>query len=139
MTKLAASIALHGLSLAVAGKVVRTAALVASRCPVASKATAEPAAVATSSWRTAGTTTNWRSVGGWAVALGEVNTRASIVHSRHIPQDGLPDRTSSSVHPEHHRSNGALGSQPGRGRVLDSGSTAWLDPLSVSVLFQRVL
>ena len=55
VSKLAASIALHGLSLAVASKVVRAAALVACRCAVvAGEATTISASVA-SSWCTSST------------------------------------------------------------------------------------
>lgn len=42
----------------------------------------------------------------------------------------------SNVRLEDRRSDGGLGNQPGHVQVLDSDSTAWLGPLSTSVLLE---
>lgn len=73
VAKLAASIALHGLGLAVTSKVVWTTALVTSRSTVGTgETTSETATVSATSWSssaTAGRCSSGSSIGGWAVAL----------------------------------------------------------------------
>lgn len=69
MSKFAASIALHGLSLAVASEMIWSTALVARSCAIVpNKATTVSASVA-SSWWSSGSTSRWCCVGIWAVAL----------------------------------------------------------------------
>jgi hypothetical protein len=69
MSKFAASIALHGLRLTIASKMVRSAALVASRgAVVANEASAISASVASSCWSTSSASGSWCGWI-WAVAL----------------------------------------------------------------------
>ena len=69
MSELAAGVALHGLSLAIASKMVGSAALVARcRAVCSGEATAKSASVA-SSWWSSSSTSDRCCVRGWAVAL----------------------------------------------------------------------
>ena len=67
VAEFAAGVAFHGLGLAIAGEVVRSAAFVAGRCAVSNSEAASESAESTT--RTAGTTTSTRSRGGsWSCA-----------------------------------------------------------------------
>ena len=133
VAELAASVALHGLSLAVASEVVRATALVASRSTICLHAS-ESAATATEA---SSATTNGRDCGSGrgsvrvrAVALGCVSVCLKGLDGRvlNVQPSGQPVRRSSSVRQQRRRSNATSDNQLERGQGPDSGSTAWLDP-----------
>lgn len=129
--QLAASIALHSLSLAVASEVVGTTAFVAGRrARVATIAAAEaPLETTTRATRaTASTGSRWvRAVALprhcqyiWQMPQEELN----------VQQGGRAGCSCSNGH--WRRSDAAWDSQPGRGRHPGSYSTAWLDDISIA-------
>lgn len=84
VTKLATSVALHGLSLAVASEMVRSAAFVAGSCAVAAlETTATEAALEAAARGGTDATTHGRTADswGWAVALGLL---ASAPNTKHM-------------------------------------------------------
>lgn len=99
MTKFSASIALHGLSLAIACKVVRSATLVAGSRTIAACKTASRTAGETSAWWTSGATSSWCGVRGWTVALQKVSVgaRASEHAATYCKMSGLAARVAASV------------------------------------------
>lgn len=124
MAKLAASVALHSLSLAVACKVVWSSALVASSCASPSESAA--ASKAPARWSTK-TSTRWGwdcGARSWAVALIDISNWSSKATKNHIQQGGQPvHKSSSDRRPEVHRSDEGLGSQLEHVQDPGSGST----------------
>jgi hypothetical protein len=125
VTKLAAGVALLGLSLAVTGKVVGSTALVAHGSTTAKASTGTGEATTRSTSTTADGSGTWSR----AVTLEDNqfrSARLARLSSGHLPRDVQLDRKSSTDRREDHRSNEESGNQPERDRDPGSGSIAWL-------------
>lgn len=144
-----ASIALHGLSLAVASKVVGAATLVAGRssrvspkASTTSTTTERSAKVSTVSIATAASTSTRAGarsragssalgVRGWAVALSSVLANVALQRVRsakawNLRPSGQAVHSYSIGRWQSRRSDAGLGSPPEHGPIPGSGSTAWL-------------
>jgi hypothetical protein len=134
-----ARVALHGLSLAVASKVVWSATLVAGRSTrISSETTTERSAkvstgsIATAASTRAGTRGRTRSsalgVWGWAVALFKVSELLIRLLRQSFPGNlqpsGQAGHSYSTGRWQSHRSDAGLGSPPEHGLIPGSGSTA---------------
>lgn len=125
VAKLATSVALHGLRLAVTSEVVGTTALVA-------RSRARTTTISAAAVTTKATTANWTSTThtnagrvGARTLLNKVRRRYRCGWKDVYLQPGGQAAHSCNTDRHRHRSASGLGSRPVRGPVLDSGSTAW--------------
>jgi hypothetical protein len=125
--ELAASVAFHGLCLAVTSKVVGAATFVAGRGTVAAgePTAGDGTAEAPTSWSD-GTARDWCGIGGWAVALVHVSHGSAGRCRWNLRQDDRSVHTSNISLLEDRHSNEGWDSQLGRDPALGSGNIALL-------------